>query len=84
MIGSETFIMVAFKCADNNIPSAFAAAIASATKDFNGARLITELSITSPALSGASPFNSVTVPFASVNSILNWVASATVTDFSDP
>ncbi|MNE09085.1 hypothetical protein D3C80_1017510 [compost metagenome] len=71
IIGSETFIIVAFKCADNNTPAAFASAIASTTKPFNAFKLKVEVSITSPAFNGDRPFNSVTAPCASTNSILN-------------
>ncbi|MNR61732.1 hypothetical protein D3C85_1835600 [compost metagenome] len=84
MIGSETFIIVAFKCADNNTLAALACSIASTTNAFNLARLNTELSITSPAFKLAKPFNSVTAPSAPTNSILNCVSFSTVTDFSEP
>ncbi|MNI39135.1 hypothetical protein D3C85_1547080 [compost metagenome] len=84
IIGSETFIMVAFKWADNNTPAALASAISFATKAFNADKLKAELSITSPAFNGDKPFNSVTAPSAPTNSILNWLAASIVTDFSEP
>ncbi|MNF06494.1 hypothetical protein D3C80_2064530 [compost metagenome] len=71
MIGSETFIIVAFKCADNKTPAALVSAISFATNAFKAERLSAELSITSPAFKGAKPFNSVTAPSAATNSILN-------------
>src|SRR5690606_39641978 len=74
MIGSETFIMVAFKCADNKIFFSFASAMADATKAFSLESVITEESITSPAFRFARPFNSLTEPSAATNSILNCVS----------
>ena len=50
MIGSETFIIVAFRCSENSTPCAFASSICASTKRDSACALITAASITSPAL----------------------------------
>ncbi|MNX66213.1 hypothetical protein D3C86_972990 [compost metagenome] len=84
IIGSETFIIVAFKCTENNTPFAFASSISLDTKLFSAFMLKTALSIISPALSGEVSFNVFVVPSLPTNSILKVSASFTVTDFSLP
>ncbi len=62
MIGSETFIIVAFRCRENRTPRCLASATCSARNERNAETLITVESITSPASSGNSVFSTVTVP----------------------
>ena len=50
MIGSETFIMVAFRCSDSSTPFALASSISAAKKSRSARLLMTAASMTSPAL----------------------------------
>ncbi|MNX56031.1 hypothetical protein D3C86_868130 [compost metagenome] len=84
IIGSETFIIVAFKCTESKTPAALASAIALAAKAFSLLTLKTELSIISPALSGVLALRTVVVPSFATNSIFTSLASFTVNDFSLP
>ena len=59
MIGSETFIIVAFKCTENNTPSAFARAIWAARNSSNAATCNAVASTTSPASTGTDSRNTV-------------------------
>ena len=71
MIGSETFIIVAFKCTESNNPFAFASAISFAANSFKAFKLNTDESIISPAFNGEAAFKTVVVLFSAVNSITN-------------
>ena len=55
MIGSETFIIVAFMCSENSTPFALASAICSARNVRSAATLITVESMTSPAITAPWP-----------------------------
>jgi len=82
MIGSETFIIVAFMCSENSTPRSLASATCSARNERNAETLITVESITSPASSGNSDFSTVTVPSEPTYSIRTSAGAATVTDCS--
>ena len=82
MIGSETFIIVAFMCNENSTPRSLASATCSARNDRNADTLITVESITSPASSGNSGFRTVTSPPGATCSIRTSVGASTVTDCS--
>ncbi len=62
MIGSETFIMVAFRCTENSTPWAFASAICASRKLRSAVRLITEASMISPAFTAVFSFSTFLVP----------------------
>ena len=82
MIGSDTFIIVAFRCTENRIPSRLAAAIWSARNASSAARRMTAASTTSPASTGNSGLSTVTLPSASTCSIRIVLSAAIVTDCS--
>ena len=84
MIGSETFIMVALRCTENNTPVALATAICSVINDASASTRMTVASMTSPAKRGAAFFSTVTVPAAATCSMRNVVSAATVIAFSLP
>ena len=52
MTGSETFIMVAFRCTENSTPWARASSTCACRKDFSLAADMTAASMISPALTG--------------------------------
>ena len=60
MIGSETFIIVAFRCTEKSTFSALARAICSARKVRSAATRITVASTTSPARTGIESLRTVT------------------------
>jgi hypothetical protein len=61
MIGSETFIIVAFKCTENNTPSALARAICAVKNSCSAATCNAVASTTSPASTGTASRNTVVV-----------------------
>ena len=82
MIGSETFIIVAFMWSEKRIPCALASAI-SASRNFTRAALLSLVeSKISPVRRGVLSLSTLTVPSAVVNSIFASVAVSMVTDFS--
>ncbi len=82
MIGSDTFIIVAFRCTENRTPASRAAAIWSARNVCSAARRMTAASTTSPSCTGKSSFRTVTVPSAATCSIRIVPARAIVVDCS--
>ena len=82
MIGSETFIIVAFRWTENSTPDARASSSCSARNALSAARRMTAASITSPASSGVDSFSTVTVPSPATCSIRTSSSAATVTDCS--
>ena len=82
MIGSETFIMVAFMCKENNTPFSFASFIWSSRKVVKAVLLMKVASITSSASRGNFSFRTVIFWKWPTNSILASVALAMVVDFS--
>ena len=82
MIGSETFIIVAFKCTLNRTPSSFARAICAAKNRSSAAALSTAASTTSPSRTGIGPLSAVIVPSAATNSTLSDPGAAMIVDCS--
>ncbi len=82
IIGSETFIIVAFICNENNTPLFFASIISVSKNDNNAFLLISVASIISPANKGVFSFKTEVVPLISICSIVIFVSLAIVTDFS--
>ena len=81
MMGSDTFIMVAFKCNENKTPCCFASLICSAKKARKALTLIREESITSPACNGVLCFKTVS-PSAVFKTILTSSSASITTDCS--
>jgi hypothetical protein len=81
MIGSETFIIVAFICKESKIPLSLAAAISFSKNTNKAFLLITDASIISLAKSGVLSFRTV-FPSVVKSSIFTRVAFSTQTDFS--
>ena len=73
MIGSETFIMVAFMCSENSTPLSLARRLAR-RKEVNEALLMKEESTTSPASTATGARSSVAFPDSSVNVMWTVVA----------
>ena len=82
MIGSETFIIVAFRWTEKSRSCSRASATCSARNSWSAARRITAASITSPASSGTDSLSTVTSPPAATCSIRTSPSSATVADRS--
>ncbi len=82
MMGSETFIMVAFMWREKRMPCALASAIWASRNSTSALRLSLVASRISPASSGVLSLRTVTEPSAEVNSILTSVGSCMVIDFS--
>jgi hypothetical protein len=82
MIGSETFIIVAFMCREKRTPLAPASAIWSARKERRAATSMTVESITSPASTGTERLSSTTAPSAPTCSMRTLPSAATVSDCS--
>ncbi len=83
MIGSETFIIVAFRCTENSTSCCLASAICSARNESSAARRITAASRTSPASTATGSRSCVgSPPSAGANSIRTSPSDATVTDCS--
>lgn len=83
MIGSETFIMVAFKWRETICPSALALVNSLSKKDLIAAQDMTELSTTSPAYNERPDFKVVVYPLAPVKFILTVVGAVQVCDYSE-
>ena len=62
MIGSETFIIVAFRCSENRTPLALASAICSARNASSAARRMTAESTISPSCTSRPSLRTVTSP----------------------
>ena len=84
MIGSETFIMVAFRCSENSTPCAFASATWAATNAASALRLMVEASTISPALTATFSFSTTVLPSSWSSSIFRLPAASTVADCSLP
>jgi len=69
MIGSLTFIMVAFRCSENSTPLACASSIWASMKEASADALITAASIISPACSGTGPRSGKLLPVTLVYSM---------------
>ncbi len=82
MIGSETFIIVAFRCTENSTPCALASAICAVRNSRSAATRITEASTTSPARTGTDSRRTVVVPSSATCSIFSAPASEITADFS--
>ena len=82
MMGSETFIMVAFRWAENSTPSALARATWAARNASRAAARITVPSMTSPARTGKARLRTLTVPSSLTSWILMLVSASITTDFS--
>ena len=84
MIGSETFIMVALRCSENNTPCFFASAICASMNAASARRDITAASMISPASSVVFGFSTTWLPSLPNHSMRTLPACSTVTDFSLP
>ena len=82
MIGSDTFIMVAFMCSENSTPLSFAQATCFCRNEVNESLHIKEESTTSPASTATGVRSSVAFPDWSVKVMCRWPASVIVTDCS--
>ncbi len=80
-IGSETFIMVAFRCTENSTSSALARSICSARNFASDATRITVASTISPASTGTSLSTSVS-PLSLTSSMRSVSSASTTTDCS--
>ena len=84
MIGSETFIIVAFRCTLNSTPSALARAIWAVRNSRSAATSSRVASTTSPASTGTDSRSTVTAPSAPTSSIRSVSSFSRTTDFSLP
>ena len=84
MMGSETFIIVAFRCSENSTPCAFASSICASTKRDSDFTFITAASTISPACTFTDGLSTCVVPSLPMNSIFSVVASAIVAERSLP
>ena len=69
MIGSLTFIIVAFRCSENSTFLALASSICASMKSASARALSTEASIISPARNATGPRSGNTLPVALVYSM---------------
>jgi hypothetical protein len=83
MIGSDTFIIVAFRCSDRRSPCALASSIDVAKKACSARRLIIEAPTTSLA-STLTSFNTLDDPSAPISSIRRTPLSGMTADCSFP
>ena len=84
MIGSETFIIVAFRCSENSTPSRLVRSICSARKASSAFALMKVASTTSPSIRVQPSLSTVAAPSLPTNSIFAapaW-AALRVADFS--
>lgn len=81
-IGSETFIIVAFRCSENSTPSALARATCAERNSRSAATRITEASTTSPASTGTDSRSTVVEPSSPASSMRSEPSSGITTDFS--
>lgn len=82
MIGSETFIIVAFRCTENRTSSALARATWAVKNSRSAATRMTAASTTSPARTGTDSRSTVVVPSSPASSMRSEPASPITTDFS--
>ena len=82
MIGSDTFIMVAFRCTENNRPSCLAASTCSAKKSSKAVARMTVASTTSPGNTSRPSRRTVTVPSPSTWRMVSTSPPASTTDCS--
>ena len=82
MIGSETFIIVAFRCTENSTSSACARAIWAVRNLRRAATRSTVASTTSPASTGTAGLSTVTLPSAATCSTRRVSAASITTDCS--
>ena len=82
MIGSETFIIVAFRCTEKSTPSSLARAIWASRKVRRSATRITAASTTSPARTAMGGRSSLTVPSAATSSTDRLESAAITADCS--
>lgn len=82
MIGSETFIIVAFRCTENSTPSCLARATCAVRNSRSAATRITEASTTSPLRTGTDSRSTVVEPSSPLSSMRSAPSSAITTDFS--
>ena len=82
MIGSETFIIVAFRCTEKRTPCSLASSICSARKASSARRRITAPSMISPSLAGSDAVSTVTVPSSATCSIRSSSSASSVSDCS--
>ncbi len=82
MIGSETFIIVAFMCREKRTPRSLASAICSARKASSARRCMTAPSTISPALTGIDALRTVAAPSGATNSIRRSSSCVNVTERS--
>ena len=83
MIGSETFIIVAFRCTENRTPCSRASSICSARNASSALRRMTAASTISPACTSRPSLSVVLVPSAASCSIVSVSASESVTERSE-
>ncbi len=85
MMGSEIFIIVAFRCSDSSTPWAIASAISLAKKSRSARRLITEEAIDLAVFDGDTlSLSTVVLPSRSRSSILSEPAFSMTADCSLP
>ena len=82
MIGSETFIIVAFRWTEKSTPCSRASATWAARNASSAARRITAASTISPASTGTRSLSTVTAPSAPTCSIRSSSSASTVTERS--
>ena len=82
MIGSETFIMVAFRCTEKRTSSAFARASMLIRKARRLAACMTVASMTSPASTGSDWSSTFRSPAVLSKTIFRVSSAGSVTDFS--
>ena len=84
MIGSETFIIVAFRCSENSTPCARASSICASTKADSALALITAASISSPAFTFTPVLSMLRRPSAPTSSMETLPACSICADCSLP
>ncbi len=84
MIGSETFIIVAFRCSENSTPWAFASSICASTNVASARVSITAASTTSPACTLMPVLSMLLRPSSPTTSIFSVVGCAITADCSLP
>ena len=82
MMGSETFIIVAFMCSENSTPEERASSICASRNARRAATSMKVLSTISPASTGTESLSIDTVPSIASCSIRSDVSAAIVTDCS--
>jgi hypothetical protein len=82
MIGSETFIMVAFRCTESRTSSRLARSTCSARNASRAAARITVPSTTSPASTGTDSLSTVVLPSSATRRIVRVSSPSMTTDFS--